>query len=114
MPEMRGNAFLTSPIIINMSKSITFQVQPGGKLQGEARVPGDKSMSHRSIMLGSLAEGVTHVKGFLEAEDALATLQAFRDMGVAIEGPVSGELTIHGVGQKTIYTWVTRGHRCAC
>jgi 3-phosphoshikimate 1-carboxyvinyltransferase len=82
-----------------MSKSITFQVQPGGKLQGEARVPGDKSMSHRSIMLGSLAEGVTHVKGFLEAEDALATLQAFRDMGVAIEGPVSGELTIHGVGK---------------
>jgi 3-phosphoshikimate 1-carboxyvinyltransferase len=82
-----------------MSKSITFQVQPGGKLQGEARVPGDKSMSHRSIMLGSLAEGVTHVKGFLEAEDALATLQAFRDMGVEIEGPVKGELTIHGVGK---------------
>jgi len=83
----------------HMSKSITFYVQPGGKLQGEARVPGDKSMSHRSIMLGSLAEGVTHVKGFLEAEDALATLQAFRDMGVEIEGPVNGELTIHGVGK---------------
>lgn len=83
----------------NMSKSITFKVQPGGNLQGEARVPGDKSMSHRSIMLGSLAEGVTHVKGFLEAEDALATLQAFRDMGVKIEGPVNGELTIYGVGK---------------
>jgi 3-phosphoshikimate 1-carboxyvinyltransferase len=83
----------------NMSKSITFQVQPGGKLQGEARVPGDKSMSHRSIMLGSLAEGITHVKGFLEAEDALATLQAFRDMGVEIEGPVNGCLSIHGVGK---------------
>ncbi len=83
----------------NMSKSITFQVQPGGTLQGEARVPGDKSMSHRSVMLGSLAEGVTHVKGFLEAEDALATLQAFRDMGVEIEGPVNGCLTIHGVGK---------------
>ena len=83
----------------NMSKSITFQVQPGGLLQGEARVPGDKSMSHRSIMLGSLAEGVTHVKGFLVAEDALATLQAFRDMGVEIEGPVDGCLTIHGVGK---------------
>jgi 3-phosphoshikimate 1-carboxyvinyltransferase len=84
----------------NMSKSITFQVQPGGRLQGEARVPGDKSMSHRSIMLGSLAEGITHVKGFLEAEDALATLQAFRDMGVEIEGPVDGCLTIHGVGKE--------------
>jgi len=82
-----------------MSKSITFKVNPGGSLQGEARVPGDKSVSHRSIMLGSLAEGVTHVKGFLEAEDALATLQAFRDMGVKIEGPVNGELTIYGVGK---------------
>jgi 3-phosphoshikimate 1-carboxyvinyltransferase len=82
-----------------MSKSITFKIQPGGKLQGEARVPGDKSMSHRSIMLGSLAEGVTHVKGFLEAEDALATLQAFRDMGVRIEGPSNGCVTIHGVGK---------------
>ena len=83
----------------NMTKTITFKVQPGGLLQGEARVPGDKSMSHRSIMLGSLADGVTHVKGFLEAEDALATLQAFRDMGVEIEGPVDGCLTIHGVGK---------------
>lgn len=82
-----------------MSKTITFIVQPGGCLRGEARVPGDKSMSHRSIMLGSLAEGVTHVKGFLEAEDALATLQAFRDMGVHIEGPVDGCVTIHGVGK---------------
>ncbi|GAB6141858.1 bifunctional prephenate dehydrogenase/3-phosphoshikimate 1-carboxyvinyltransferase [Methylosoma difficile] len=82
-----------------MSKSSTFHIQPGGQLKGVARVPGDKSMSHRSIMLGSLAEGVTHVKGFLEAEDALATLQAFRDMGVEIEGPVNGEVTIHGVGK---------------
>jgi len=83
-----------------MSKSQSFQIQPGGKLQGETRVPGDKSMSHRSIMLGSLAEGVTHVTGFLEAEDALATLQAFRDMGVEIEGPVNGCVTIHGVGKQ--------------
>lgn len=49
-------------------------------------------------MLGSLAEGVTEVEGFLEGEDALATLQAFRDMGVVIEGPHHGRLTIHGVG----------------
>lgn len=68
-------------------------------MRGEARVPGDKSMSHRSIMLGSLADGVTHVTGFLVAEDALATLQAFRDMGVKIEGPVDGCVTIHGVGK---------------
>ncbi len=82
-----------------MAKTITFIVQPGGSLNGQTRVPGDKSISHRSIMLGSLADGVTHVKGFLEAEDALATLQAFKDMGVVIEGPKNGELTIHGVGK---------------
>ncbi len=82
-----------------MSQSITFNVQPGGSLRGEIRVPGDKSMSHRSIMLGSLAEGVTRVKGFLNAEDALSTLAAFRAMGVEIEGPENGEVTIHGVGK---------------
>lgn len=84
---------------MTMSQSITFQVQPGGSLNGEIRVPGDKSMSHRSIMLGSLAEGTTHVTGFLNAEDAISTLEAFRAMGVTIEGPVNGEVTIHGVGK---------------
>ena len=83
----------------NMIKKITFKVQNGGSLRGEARVAGDKSMSHRSIMLGSLAEGITHVTGFLEAEDALATLQAFRDMGVKIEQLGNGCVTIHGVGK---------------
>jgi 3-phosphoshikimate 1-carboxyvinyltransferase len=83
-----------------MTKLLNFIVQPGGCLQGQIRVPGDKSISHRSIMLGSLANGTTHVKGFLEAEDALATLQAFRDMGVQIQGPENGELTIQGVGMK--------------
>ena len=73
-------------------------VQPGGKLQGKLRVPGDKSISHRSIMLGSLAEGTTKVSGFLEGEDALATLATFRAMGVEIEGPENGNVTIHGVG----------------
>lgn len=79
-------------------KNIEYRVQPGGKLNGGLRVPGDKSISHRSIMLGSLAEGVTEVSGFLEGEDALATLQAFRDMGVVIEGPHDGKVRIHGVG----------------
>jgi len=75
-----------------------FKVMPGGTISGEARVPGDKSMSHRSVMLGALARGVTKVHGFLEGEDALATVAAFRNMGVQIEGPVNGELSIHGVG----------------
>ncbi|NOR81070.1 MAG: bifunctional prephenate dehydrogenase/3-phosphoshikimate 1-carboxyvinyltransferase [Methyloprofundus sp.] len=80
------------------NKSITFTVQPGGHLQGQVRLPGDKSISHRSIMLGSIAEGVTHVSGFLEGDDALATLRAFQAMGVKIEGPDKGKVTIHGVG----------------
>jgi 3-phosphoshikimate 1-carboxyvinyltransferase len=78
--------------------SMDFIAKAGGAVVGDIRVPGDKSMSHRSIMLGALADGVTHVSGFLEGEDALATLQAFRDMGVVIEGPERGEVVIHGVG----------------
>lgn len=77
---------------------LVYLAQPGGHASGHIRVPGDKSISHRSIMLGSLAEGVTEVEGFLEGEDALATIQAFRDMGVVIEGPHHGRVTIHGVG----------------
>ncbi|KUJ84461.1 bifunctional prephenate dehydrogenase/3-phosphoshikimate 1-carboxyvinyltransferase [Microbulbifer flavimaris] len=83
---------------IMQAQEVTFIAQPGDTVSGTLRVPGDKSMSHRSIMLGSLAEGVTEVEGFLEGEDALATLQAFRDMGVVIEGPVDGRVVIHGVG----------------
>lgn len=79
--------------------NIRFTVQPGGCLTGQLRVPGDKSMSHRSIMLGSIAEGTTRVSGFLNGEDCLATLAAFRAMGVTIDGPTeAGELTIQGVG----------------
>lgn len=81
-----------------MSKNLIYTVQPGGSLTGTLRVPGDKSISHRSIMLGSLAEGITEVTGFLEGEDSLATLQAFRDMGVHISGPEQGRVTIQGVG----------------
>lgn len=80
------------------NQQVTFRAQPGGSVSGKIRVPGDKSISHRSIMLGSLADGVTEVTGFLEGEDSLATLQAFRDMGVVIEGPVDGNVTIYGVG----------------
>lgn len=77
---------------------INYLVQPGGRLQGRIRVPGDKSISHRSVMLGSLAEGTTEVSGLLEGEDVLSTLAAFRAMGVKAEGPTKGRLTIHGVG----------------
>jgi 3-phosphoshikimate 1-carboxyvinyltransferase len=80
------------------SKEVTFNLQPGSQVQGTLRVPGDKSMSHRSIMLGALAEGTTQIEGFLEGEDSLATLQAFRDMGVSIDGPDQGRVRIQGVG----------------
>ncbi len=81
-----------------MTDSLTYIVQPGGALRGRIRVPGDKSISHRSIMLGSIAEGTTEITGFLEGEDNLATLNAFRAMGVQIEGPVDGSVSVHGVG----------------
>lgn len=77
-----------------------FHVAAGGVLLGDLVVPGDKSVSHRSIMLGSLADGTVEVSGFLEGDDALATMAAFRAMGVAIEGPDQGRVTIHGVGLR--------------
>lgn len=75
-----------------------FRVQPGGALTGRLRVPGDKSISHRAIMLGAIADGVTEIDGFLEGADALGTLVAFRRMGVYIEGPSEGRVVIHGAG----------------
>jgi len=77
---------------------LTLHVSAKKPLSGKVKVPGDKSISHRAIMLGALAEGVTNISGFLEGEDSLATLQAFRDMGVVIEGPYRGEVKITGVG----------------
>jgi 3-phosphoshikimate 1-carboxyvinyltransferase len=85
---------------LSKQSNVIFKVSPGGRLNGRLRVPGDKSISHRSIMLGSLAEGVTEVTGFLEGEDSLATLNAFRAMGVEIEGPEAGRVVIHGVGMQ--------------
>jgi len=78
--------------------SVTFEISPGGALHGTLRVPGDKSVSHRSVMLGALADGVTEVDGFLEGADSLATLAAFEAMGIAVEHPDPGRLVIHGRG----------------
>lgn len=76
----------------------TILSSPTQGLSGKFRVPGDKSISHRAVMLGSLAEGVTEVTGFLEAEDALATLACFQAMGVKIDRLSEGRLRIYGVG----------------
>ena len=83
---------------VSLDKAHSFHVCPGGHACAELEIPGDKSISHRSVMLGSLAHGMTEVTGFLEGEDSLATLKVFRDLGVIIEGPAQGRLAIHGAG----------------
>ncbi len=71
---------------------------PAGPLKGRIRVPGDKSISHRSIMLGALAVGETRVTGLLEGEDVLATAAAMRAMGATVERTGEGAWSVHGVG----------------
>lgn len=97
-------AYLESMSESIKEKQTAFILQPGQRVSGALRVPGDKSISHRSIILGSIAEGETDVEGFLEGEDALATLQAFRDLGVVIEGPHHGRVKIYGVGLNGLKT----------
>lgn len=80
------------------TRDVHLRAQSGGQLQGELSLPGDKSISHRAIILAAIAEGVTDISGFLENEDSLATLQALRDMGVVIEGPHQGQVRVFGVG----------------
>jgi len=76
----------------------TQTINAANGLRGEITVPGDKSISHRSIMLGALATGVTRVNGFLQGEDNYSTLNAFRAMGVQIDDLGGGELHITGAG----------------
>jgi 3-phosphoshikimate 1-carboxyvinyltransferase len=71
---------------------------PGKPLRGSVRVPGDKSVSHRAVMLAALAEGTTHVRGFLEGEDTRATARVFEQLGVRIDLPNPSERIVHGVG----------------
>jgi 3-phosphoshikimate 1-carboxyvinyltransferase len=77
---------------------VDYLVRPSTINDAVVRVPGDKSISHRAIMLGSLAEGRTEVSGFLAGEDCLATMAAFRSMGVGIQQTTGTELVIGGVG----------------
>ena len=71
---------------------------PAGPLKGRIRVPGDKSISHRSLMFGALAVGETRVAGLLEGEDVMATAAALRAMGATIEREAEGRWSIQGVG----------------
>lgn len=76
----------------------SWRVQPVREVDGRVRVPGDKSISHRSVMLGGIAEGRTEVTGFLDGADCLATLEAFRAMGVQVDRHSDTALTVHGRG----------------
>lgn len=73
--------------------------RPVRSINGIISVPGDKSISHRAIIFGAIAKGTTRVSGFLDGEDCVATLRAFKSMGVNIEGPNNQEVVIHGVGK---------------
>lgn len=77
---------------------MNFLIAPGGLLRGRVRVPGDKSISHRAVMLAAIAEGVTDLEGFLEGEDTLQTVAALRALGVQMDGPEQGRLGIEGRG----------------
>jgi 3-phosphoshikimate 1-carboxyvinyltransferase len=77
-----------------------YLVHPADSVQGELRVPGDKSISHRALMLGGIADGVTSVSGFLESEDCLATLAALSALGVRIERRQDTLVRVYGAGRE--------------
>jgi 3-phosphoshikimate 1-carboxyvinyltransferase len=78
--------------------SAAIRVTPGQTLTGTVRVPGDKSISHRALILGSLADGISQIRGFLPAGDTLADLNCMRALGVQIDQHDATTLTIHGRG----------------
>ncbi|HEX7012927.1 MAG TPA: 3-phosphoshikimate 1-carboxyvinyltransferase [Steroidobacteraceae bacterium] len=75
-----------------------YVAHPVARAVGAIRVPGDKSISHRALMLGGIAQGMTEVRGFLEGEDCLATMKAMRALGVRIEQSEPGKARVFGVG----------------
>jgi 3-phosphoshikimate 1-carboxyvinyltransferase len=80
-----------------------YQVAPGAQVAGTVTVPGDKSISHRSLMLGGIATGITRISGFLASEDCLATLSALSALGVQIERPEPTDVIVHGVGATGLH-----------
>ncbi len=82
------------------AQTFGWKLQRASHVQGSVRVPGDKSISHRSLLLGAMAHGVTEVEGFLDGEDCLATLHALRSLGVPIERVADRRLHIVGAGPE--------------
>ena len=83
---------------MHSAQSRSGSFQPSGPLRGTLKVPGDKSISHRALMLSALAVGTSNISGLLEGEDVLATAAAMRAMGAHIERNGEGIWTVHGVG----------------
>jgi 3-phosphoshikimate 1-carboxyvinyltransferase len=83
---------------VTTSGAAHWRVAPGGTVAGTLTVPGDKSISHRALMLGAIAHGETHIRGFLDGEDCLATARALGELGVRIERPAPSEVHVHGAG----------------
>jgi 3-phosphoshikimate 1-carboxyvinyltransferase len=81
-----------------MTANRYIEARPGRNISGRIRVPGDKSISHRALMLGALASGRTNITGFLAGEDCLATMAALQSLGVHIETDESGSVHIDGAG----------------
>jgi 3-phosphoshikimate 1-carboxyvinyltransferase len=79
---------------------VRFRVRPIARLQGEAEVPGDKSVSHRAALLGAVAEGVSEVQGYLEAEDCLRTLTAVQALGAEVTRKAPGHYRVAGGGLR--------------
>jgi 3-phosphoshikimate 1-carboxyvinyltransferase len=76
----------------------SYRLLPVTQIGGSMQVPGDKSISHRALMLGGIAHGTTRISGFLDSADCRATLEALRTLGVQIERPGAGEVLITGAG----------------
>ncbi len=83
---------------------INYFISPGGKLSGKFRVPGDKSISHRALILAAIADGQSRITGFLDSEDTLATMAAFKAMGVEIQRTSENEVLVNGVGKSGLST----------
>lgn len=79
--------------------TINYISYPTTSIQGEISVPGDKSISHRAIILGAIAQGITRISGFLDGDDCLSTISAFRSMGVLISEPKAHYVEVIGVGK---------------
>jgi len=79
-----------------------YVVQPVSRVGGRLHVPGDKSISHRALLFGGIAEGTTEVRGFLASEDCLATLRALRALGVEIEQHATTHVIVHGYGPAAL------------